>query len=475
MGAFGASISSRPPPPAFSSLPAVATVMKGAQQPQSFLENSLPGGYVVQPMQPASVTEVDKVNAFGQVVERDFVSRSGGVTEIDRANASGQVFERDFILGGNMPLATIAPQVPMRTISPQVTQSFRPVGVTEVDKVNAFGQVVERDFVSRSGAVTEIDRANAFGQVFERDFIVGGSMPVATIGPQALRSQSWSARAVNPVSQSFPQGSVGRLDVSRVSPGHLESAYYEPNRDGFSPQGYSYARARSNLFVNEYDQASDSSDSEDADDWVTPDYFRSQLRARTAPDAAYNFSELQARTQAQDHVHLGDFRVKKAQEAVTLANAELASAQAAAQKLQAPAAYARTRHVETDPHRQFYPGGPTVLHHGGGIQEVEPYPFWVGAGTPAARLEPNFSGGEWSLVAPVDLKGIENRQSRSLARDKRGFGANLDHWLPAGTLAQHNEDLQIVDEAVRRLDAQGQLPTFPPPRHWKEHKSCPIA
>jgi len=430
MGAFSASISSRPPPPAFSSLPAVATVMKGAQQPQSFLENSLPGGYVVRPMQPASVTEVDKVNAFGQVVERDFVSRSGGVTEIDRANASGQVFERDFIVGGNMPLATIAPQVPMRTISPQVTQSFR------------------------------------------RPY---GSMPVATIGPQALRSQSWSPRAVNPVSQSFPQGSVGRLDVSRVSPGHVESAYYEPNRDGFSPRGYSYARARSNLFVNEYDQASDSSDSEDADDWVTPDYFRSQLRTRTAPDVVYNFSELQARTQAQDHVHLGDFRVKKAQEAVNLANAELASAQAAAQNLQAPAAYARTRHVETDPHRQFYPGGPTVLHHGGGIQEVEPYPFWVGAGTPAARLEPNFSGGEWSLVAPVDLKGIENRQSRSLARDKRGFGANLDHWLPAGTLAQHNEDLQIVDEAVRRLDAQGQLPTFPPPRHWKEHKSCPIA
>merc|ERR1719272_351442 len=51
---------------------------------------------------PRTVTEIDQVNAFGQVVERDFVVRGAGgaVTEIDKCNAFGQVVERDFVVGG---------------------------------------------------------------------------------------------------------------------------------------------------------------------------------------------------------------------------------------------------------------------------------------------------------------------------------------------------------------------------------------
>jgi len=66
-------------------------------------------------MMPAPMVEVDKVNAFGQVIERDFIGggtmvapRIGGMTEIDKVNAFGQVVERDFI--SNAPVMnTIAP------------------------------------------------------------------------------------------------------------------------------------------------------------------------------------------------------------------------------------------------------------------------------------------------------------------------------------------------------------------------------
>lgn len=68
---------------------------------------------VAQPFRPVGITEIDQVNAKGQVVERDFVARSGAVTEIDRVNAAGQLFERDFIVGGS------SPQVPAVTIAPQ--------------------------------------------------------------------------------------------------------------------------------------------------------------------------------------------------------------------------------------------------------------------------------------------------------------------------------------------------------------------
>jgi len=176
------------------------------------------------------VLEIDRVNAFGQVVERDFVGGVprmvsgfpgttvmggiptvaaptvlggipastvvGGVGEIDRVNAFGQVVERDFVGGvprvvGGFPASTVVG------------------GVGEIDRVNAFGQVVERDFVGGVprviggmpattvmapqyaapatvmaaptvyGGVGEIDRVNAFGQVVERDFV--GGAPIATL------------------------------------------------------------------------------------------------------------------------------------------------------------------------------------------------------------------------------------------------------------------------------------------------------
>jgi len=114
---------------------------------------------------PVAAVEIDKVNAFGQVVERDFVGAApqmymapqqmsyipqpqmqmqtiaAPAVEIDRVNAFGQVVERDFVGGAVMA----APQV---TYGAPMMQTYAaPVAAVEIDKVNAFGQVVERDFV----------------------------------------------------------------------------------------------------------------------------------------------------------------------------------------------------------------------------------------------------------------------------------------------------------------------------------------
>lgn len=88
-----------------------------------------------------------------------------------------------------------------------------------------------------------------------------------------------------------------------------------------------------------------------------------------------------------------------------------------------------------------------------GLQQAPPWPFWVAAGSPVARLEPTWIDGAWYLVAPVDFKGMEQKMSRQ----------------------RQAHELNTVDEALRSLDAEGNLPALPPPRHWKEHKSCPIA
>lgn len=93
-----------------------------------------------------------------------------------------------------------------------------------------------------------------------------------------------------------------------------------------------------------------------------------------------------------------------------------------------------------------------VHTHMHGLQEDQPWPFWVGAGTPAARLEPTWIDGAWYLVAPVDFKGADR--------------------LPAPV---RNARFATVDEAVRHLDRNGDIPPLPPPRHWKENKNCPIA
>jgi hypothetical protein len=120
--------------------------------------------------------------------------------------------------------------------------------------------------------------------------------------------------------------------------------------------------------------------------------------------------------------------------------------------------------------RSVYPG----YHHTGGAPrrpETDPkywnslnedpqsqFPFWVAAGTPAARMEPTWQDGNWYLVAPVDFKGLENMKRQG----KWSQGMEYDA-------------LNSVDDAVRDLDAQGLIAPLPPPRHWKEHKSCPIA
>jgi len=176
-----------------------------------------------------TVGEIDKVNAFGQVVERDFVggvppvygglpastvvggtypptivgglptstvvggvpptvyggvpaypgttSVVGGFGEIDKVNAFGQVVERDFIggsrvLGGfptvaGLPATTAVPTTAAYAGLPGTTVMAPPM---TTPTVNAFGQVV--------GGVGEIDKVNAFGQVVERDFI-GGSRVLA--------------------------------------------------------------------------------------------------------------------------------------------------------------------------------------------------------------------------------------------------------------------------------------------------------
>merc|ERR1719174_2088372 len=61
----------------------------------------------------------------------------GGVQEIDRVNAFGQVVERDFIGGAPRVVGGFPSYAPATVVG----------GVQEIDRVNAFGQVVERDFV----------------------------------------------------------------------------------------------------------------------------------------------------------------------------------------------------------------------------------------------------------------------------------------------------------------------------------------
>jgi hypothetical protein len=56
------------------------------------VEYAAPTTYVT-----GGMVEVDQVDQYGQVVERDLIV--GGVTEIDQVNQYGQVVERDFVVG----------------------------------------------------------------------------------------------------------------------------------------------------------------------------------------------------------------------------------------------------------------------------------------------------------------------------------------------------------------------------------------
>lgn len=168
-------------------------VSGGIVQPRSMVAAqpvTVLGGAATMATRVGAVTEVDQVNAFGQVVERDLVQNlGGGVTEIDRVNAFGQVFERDLVVGGAARQLGAPVQTGLNGVARVLGTSM---GVTEIDRVNQFGQVVERDFVVGGGVtqavgggaariigsrgVTEIDRVNQFGQVVERDFIGSGGV-----------------------------------------------------------------------------------------------------------------------------------------------------------------------------------------------------------------------------------------------------------------------------------------------------------
>jgi len=178
-----------------------------------------PAPITIQARPVQAVTEIDKVNARGQVVERDFFIGATApapvqtVTEIDKVNARGQVVERDFFIGATAPapVQTVTEidkvnargQVVERDfIIGDATQVATPPAVLEVDRVNASGQVVERDIIvgsttrlsSPQPVMTEIDRVNAAGQVVERDIIVGSAAPQMAATYSAETVVSFPAR-----------------------------------------------------------------------------------------------------------------------------------------------------------------------------------------------------------------------------------------------------------------------------------------
>merc|ERR1712070_1279684 len=87
----------------------------------------------------------------------------GGVGEIDRVNAFGQVVERDFVggLGTRVLGAPAVPQVYAAPAARPATTVMSPYGAQVVGAPAVYG------------GVGEIDRVNAFGQVVERDFVGG--------------------------------------------------------------------------------------------------------------------------------------------------------------------------------------------------------------------------------------------------------------------------------------------------------------
>jgi len=130
------------------------------------------------------------------------------------------------------------------------------------------------------------------------------------------------------------------------------------------------------------------------------------------------------------------------------------------------------RHPDTDPSRVYQYGehhGHPVLEHGAGNLEAD---FWVGAGTPAARLEPTWIGGEWYLVAPVDLKGLENSDKTNGFPIRRESSDGAREFRDEQQRRHFQNELRVVDGAAHQMESQINLP---PPRHWKEHKNCPIA
>jgi len=188
----------------------------------------------------APAIEIDQVNAFGQVVERDFVVQAGprnllamgnviservitieeleandrygvaeavmvapAVLEIDRVNAFGQVVERDFV-GAAPMIQSIAAPAQYVTAAPQMMTYAAPA--VEIDQVNAFGQVVERDFV---GAAPQVTYAAAPQMTY------GGA--IATQGAyQTMGAPMMTTMAAPQMTYGAPQMTYGAPIMSSV-------------------------------------------------------------------------------------------------------------------------------------------------------------------------------------------------------------------------------------------------------------------
>merc|ERR1719460_2980978 len=101
---------------------------------------------MVMPTVVGGIGEIDRVNAFGQVVERDFV---GGVPQVIGGFPSyaPTYAAPTTVVGAPAYSAPATTVVEGPTYASPTTVFGSYGGFGEIDKVNAFGQVVERDFV----------------------------------------------------------------------------------------------------------------------------------------------------------------------------------------------------------------------------------------------------------------------------------------------------------------------------------------
>merc|ERR1712070_146918 len=113
-------------------IPATTAVAPGAFNPYT---SAVYGG----------VGEIDRVNAFGQVVERDFVGGLG--TRVLGAPAAPQVYAAPAVQPATTVMGPYGPQVVSGSYAPAVTYGGPAVtyggpavvgGVGEIDRVNAF-------------------------------------------------------------------------------------------------------------------------------------------------------------------------------------------------------------------------------------------------------------------------------------------------------------------------------------------------
>merc|ERR1719253_1981500 len=227
--------------------------------------------------------EVDRVDAFGRVVERDFIG--GGVTyaapavsngapavtyaapptyaapvtygapvaEVDRVDAFGRVVERDFI-GGGMTYA--APAVPYNpgvsfaqvNAAPRLGCELPPIAIQEERSSMSGGGPVSREAMARSGRLSsqevvvqqpvtyaapgfatpmtyaapgfaapmtygapmaEVDRVDAFGRVVERDFIGSPVTYAAPTVPYGVPAMTYASPTTYAAPVPFP-GSISR-------------------------------------------------------------------------------------------------------------------------------------------------------------------------------------------------------------------------------------------------------------------------